>query len=151
LTLLKICLWAPPLPFAAVDNRRSLIYVGNLADALTRCVIHPAAADQVFLVRDGEDVSTPELVRRLAAALKRPARLFSVPPAHLKALAGLVGRGDMAARLLDTLAVDDRKIRRELGWSPPFTLAEGLARTAAWFLSGSETQRKRERSEPPWH
>jgi nucleoside-diphosphate-sugar epimerase len=151
LTLLKICRRAPPLPFAAVDNRRSLIYVGNLADAVARCVTHPAAAGQVFLVRDGEDVSTPELVRRIATALGRPARLFAMPPALLKTLAGLVGRGDMAARLLDTLAVDDRKIRRELGWSPPFTMAEGLARTASWFLSGRETQGNRERSERPWH
>lgn len=139
LTLLNVCRRAPPLPFAAVDNRRSLIYVGNLADAVARCVAHPAAAGQVFLVRDGEDVATPELVRRIAAALKRPARLFPVPPALLKALARLAGRGDMIARLLDTLAVDDRKIRRELGWSPPFTMAEGLARTASWFLSGNET------------
>lgn len=151
LALLKICRWAPPLPFAAVDNRRSLIYVGNLADAMARCVVHPAAAGQVFLVRDGEDVSTPDLMRRIAAALKRPARLFAVPPALLKALAGLAGCGDMAARLLDTLAVDDRRIRRELGWSPPFTMAEGLARTASWFLSGRETQGKKERSERPWH
>jgi len=139
LTLLNVCRRAPPLPFAAVDNRRSLIYVGNLADAVARCVAHPAAAGQVFLVRDGEDVSTPELVRRIAAALKRPARLFPVPPPLLRTLARLAGRGDMAARLLDTLAVDDRKIRRELGWSPPFTMAEGLARTASWFLSGNET------------
>jgi nucleoside-diphosphate-sugar epimerase len=151
LALLKICRLAPPLPFAGVDNRRSLIYVGNLADAMARCVVHPAAAGQVFLVRDGEDVSTPELMRRIAAALGRPARLFAVPTALLKAMARLAGRGDMAARLLDTLAVDDRKIRRELGWSPPFAMAEGLARTASWFLSGRETQGNKERSERLWH
>jgi nucleoside-diphosphate-sugar epimerase len=135
LSLLKLCRRAPPLPLGGIDNRRSLIYVGNLVDALVRCVGAPAAASRTFLVRDGEDVSTPELVRRIASALDRPARLFSVPPAVLRLMGQLTGRSETVARLLDTLAVDDRKIRRDLGWSPPFAMTEGLTRTGGWFLS----------------
>lgn len=120
-----------PLPLASIRNRRSLIYVGNLVDAIVRSLDHPAAAGQTFLVSDGEDISTPELVRRIARALGRPARLIAVPPALLRLGGALAGRKDDVARLLDDLVVDSSHISRILSWTPPYTLDQGLAETAA--------------------
>jgi nucleoside-diphosphate-sugar epimerase len=120
-----------PLPLGAVRNRRSVIYVGNLVDAIMRTLDHPAAAGQTFLLSDGEDVSTAELVRRIARALGRPARLIPVPPVLLRLGGALAGRSADVARLLDDLVVDGSHIRRTLGWTPPYTLDEGLAEIAA--------------------
>ena len=124
-----------PLPLAAIENRRSLVFVGNLVDAIVRCLDHPAAAGETFMVSDGEEVSTPDLVRRIGRAIGRPARLFPVPPALLSLGGTLLGRGDDVARLRDDLVVDRSKIRAFLGWSPVFTLDEGVAQTAAWYRS----------------
>jgi nucleoside-diphosphate-sugar epimerase len=137
LSLLRVCAKAPPLPLAMVANRRSLIHVGNLADAILRCLDHPEAAGRTFLVSDGETVSTPELVRRVAAALGRPARLFPVPPQLLRLAGRLTGKSSIIERLLDSLAVDDGEIRRRLDWKPPFSMSRGLQETAAWFTSHS--------------
>lgn len=122
-----------PLPLASVDNRRSLVYVGNLVDAIVRCIDEPAAAGETFLVDDGAPVSTPQLLRELGQALGRPARLWPLPPGLLSAAARLVGRADDAARLLGDLVVDSTHIRERLGWQPPFSRADGLAATARWF------------------
>jgi nucleoside-diphosphate-sugar epimerase len=122
-----------PLPLGAVRNRRSLIFVGNLVDAVVRTLDHPAAAGETFLLSDEEDLSTPELVRRVARALGKPARLVPVPPALLRLGGALAGRSDDIARLLDDLVVDRSKIRALLGWSPVFTLDEGLDQTAEWY------------------
>ncbi len=124
-----------PLPFASVRNRRSLIYVGNLVDALARCAEHPAARGP-FLVSDEETVSTPELVSRIARALGRPARLFPTPPALLRAAGMIAGRRDEIRRLTGNLAIDSSRARRLLDWRPPCTLDAGLAETARWFRSG---------------
>lgn len=126
-----------PLPLGSVRNARSLVYVGNLVDAVIRCVEHPAAAGETFLVDDGEPVSTPQLLREIGAALGRPARLFPIPPALLKAAAILVGRGEDAARLLGDLVVDDARLRRVLDWRPPYTRSEGLAQTVDWIRAVS--------------
>lgn len=122
-----------PMPLKKVSNRRSLIYVGNLVEAIIACIEHPAAAGKTFLVSDGEDVSTPELIRRIAHALGRPARLLPCPPALLHAGARLAGKQEEAERLLGSLVVDSSRIRRELGWKPPYTMEQGLAETARWF------------------
>jgi nucleoside-diphosphate-sugar epimerase len=135
LSLLKLCAKAPPLPLGGIANQRSMIYAGNLADAVTRCLAHPNTAGQTYLVRDGDDVSTSELIRRVSRALQRPARLFSVPAAMLRLAGGVVGQSAVVARLLGSLQIDDTKIRRELGWTPPFTMLQGLEKTAAWFSS----------------
>lgn len=119
-----------PLPLGAIDNRRSLVGVDNLAHLLLRCAIDPRAAGQLFLAADGDDVSTPDLVRHIAAALGRPARLFPVPVPLLQAAAFLAGRGAAAQRLAWSLQVDISKARKVLGWQPPYTLTEGLARSA---------------------
>lgn len=140
LALLRAVARGMPLPLGAINNQRSLIYVGNLADTIVRCLEHPAAAGKTFLVSDAETVSTTELIRRMAAALGRPARLLPVPPSLLHAAARLAkkfpkGRTAPALtrRLLDSLAIDSRAIRRDLDWSPPFTLNEGLRQTAQWY------------------
>ncbi len=133
LNMMKIITKGIPLPLASVANKRSLIYVGNLVDALTICAIHPAAAGQTYLVSDGEDVSTPDLIRRTAKALELPARLFPVPASFIRLAGKLSGKSSAVNRLTGSLTVDSTKIRRELGWKPPFTLDEGLAETARWF------------------
>lgn len=120
-----------PLPFGAVDNRRSLVALDNLVDFIIRCTEHPAAVNETFLVSDGEDLSTADLIRRLARAMGRRARLVPVPPSVLMALAPLVRRKDAAQRLLGSLQVDISKARRMLAWTPPITVDEGLRRAAA--------------------
>ena len=131
--MLKVLARGIPLPFASVHNRRSLIYVGNLADALLACATHPAAAGQTYLVSDGEDISTADLLRRLGAAMERPARLFPCPPALLHVAGRLSGRSAQIERLLGSLQIDSGKIRRELNWTPPYSLQQGLQATAEWY------------------
>jgi nucleoside-diphosphate-sugar epimerase len=128
-----------PLPLASVRNRRSLIGLGNLAALLRDCSVHPRAANEVFLAADGEDLSTPELLRRLSAALGTPVRLFRFPPALLLASASLLGKRAAARRLLGTLQVNSAKARTLLGWEPVATVDEGLERTAEYFLARGGT------------
>lgn len=121
-----------PLPLGLVTgNRRSLVALDNLVDLLIACTHHPAAANEVFLVSDGEDLSTASLLRRLGDAMGRPARLVPVPPALLHLGAGLLGKADMAQRLLGSLAVDIAHTRTTLDWTPPVGVDEGLRRTSA--------------------
>ena len=122
-----------PLPFGSVDNRRSLVFVGNLADALAVCCVHPAAAGRTFLICDGVDLSTRGLVEHLAIALGRPARLIPVPPALLRLAATLAGRSAQADRLLGSLRIDASTLRETLGWQPPFDPAQAFALTARWY------------------
>ncbi|NQV84230.1 MAG: SDR family oxidoreductase [Rhodospirillales bacterium] len=136
LSLLKLCRLAPPLPLAAIGNRRSLLFVGNLIDAVIVCLENPNAAGQTFFVRDGEDLSTSELIRRVGHALNKPVRLFPLPPAVLRLAGRITGKSQTVERLLGSLLVNDEKIRRQLGWTPPFNVVQGLDMMAAWFLSG---------------
>jgi nucleoside-diphosphate-sugar epimerase len=117
-----------PLPFASIENRRSLVYVGNLCDAVAACVESPAAPGKTFYVADGPAISTPELCRAIGRALGWPARLFPFPPVLLP-----------SARLTGSLEVDDTAIRAQLGWQPPFSLEEGLKATAEWYRSRNRT------------
>lgn len=126
-----------PLPFGATHNRRSLVALDNLVDLAVRCLTHPAAANQTFLVSDGEDLSTAELLRRTAAALGRPARLFPVPAQLLQTVAGVLGRADLARRLCGSLQVDISKTREMLGWAPPISVDDALARTARHYLANN--------------
>ncbi len=119
-----------PLPLGAIHNQRSLVSLDNLVDLLVTCLTHPAAANQTFLVSDGEDVSTTALLRRMGQALGRPARLIPVPVSWLKLASAGVGKPDVAQRLCGSLQVDIEKTRRLLGWTPPISLDEGLRRAA---------------------
>jgi nucleoside-diphosphate-sugar epimerase len=120
-----------PLPLASVRNRRSLLFLGNLVDAIVRTLDHPAAAGRTYNVTDLRDVSTPELISGIAAALGRRPRLWPCPVGLLRAAAALAGRSAELSRLVDDMAVDASSIRAELGWEPPFTLEQGLERSAA--------------------
>ncbi len=120
-----------PLPLGAVRNRRSLLYLGNFVDAIRACVEHPAAAGQTFLLDDGEPVSTPELIRALAHAMGRPARLLAVPVAALEFAGALLGKRAAVARLTGSLFVDSSAIRLRLAWTPPYTMRQGLDATVA--------------------
>lgn len=131
--MMKVVQRGIPLPLASVTNRRSLIYVGNLVDSLTTCAKHPAAAGKTYLVSDGEDISTPELIRRTARALGVPSRIFPFPLSLLNLAGAVTGKRAAINRLLGSLTVDSSSIRRELEWKPPFSMDEGLAETAAWF------------------
>jgi len=119
-----------PLPFASVHNRRSLIYLGNLVDALIACSTHPVAAGHTYLVCDGEEISTPDLLRQLGNAMGCPAHLLPFPPSWLRTLGKLSGKSDQVERLLSSLQVDSGKIRHDLNWVPPYTLQQGLQATA---------------------
>lgn len=148
LRLLRLVSSRVPLPLGGIENRRSLVYRGNLVALLERCAVHPAAAGEVFLAADGEDLSTAALIRRLAAALGTNARLLPAAPGLLRAI-GRIGdaidrlaplggvavpvRSTDVERLIGSLVVDARKAARLLGYTPPFALAEGLDATAGWY------------------
>lgn len=122
LALMRIIDRGWPLPLAAVSSRRSLVYVGNLCDAIAACLGNPRAARSTFFVTDGPAVPLPQLCRAIGRALDRPVRLFRFPPALIP-----------IARFRRSFEVDDAALRRELDWRPPFTLDEGLRATAAWY------------------
>lgn len=124
-----------PLPLGAIHNKRSLVALDNLVDLIITCIDHPAAANQVFLAGDGQDVSTTELLRGVGQAMGRPARLIPVPAGMLMFGAGLLGKKAVAQRLLGSLQVDISKARNLLGWEPPLSVEEGLRRC---FVSENE-------------
>lgn len=122
-----------PLPLGAIHNRRSLVALDNLVDLIATCTEHPAAANQTFLVSDGEDLSTSQLLRRMGGALGRPARLLPIPAWLLETGARLVGKRALAQRLCGSLQVDIGKTRELLNWSPPLGVDEALRRAAESF------------------
>ena len=126
-----------PLPLGAIHNQRSLVALDNLVDLILTCIDHPAAANQTFLVSDGEDLSTTQLLRRMGQAMGQPARLIPVPPALLKAGAALVGKPELAQRLCGSLQVDMSKTQQLLGWNPPISVDKGLRRAAEGFRRGA--------------
>ena len=122
-----------PLPLGAIHNQRSLVAIDNLVNLIVTCLTHPAAAGQTFLVSDGEDVSTTDLLRRLGQAMGCPARLIPVPASWLKLLAAMVGKNGMAQSLCGSLQIDIENTRQLLGWNPPLTLDQGLKKAAQGF------------------
>lgn len=140
LQLLNIIRQGIPLPLASIHNQRSLIYLGNLVDALARCVHDPRAAGRTYMVRDGEDLSTPELVRRLAVAMGSRVCLWSCPTSLLYWMGQVTGKREIIDRLVGSLQVNSSKIQTELDWDPPFTVDAGLAETAAWFRVRTTSQ-----------
>ncbi|WP_052063337.1 UDP-glucose 4-epimerase family protein [Nitrincola sp. A-D6] len=117
-----------PLPLGIINNKRSLVALDNLVDLIITCIDHPAAANQIFLAGDGQDVSTTELLRGVAAAMGKPSRLIPVPVKLLTLGAALLGKKAVADRLLGSLQVDISKARNVLGWEPPVSVEEGLRR-----------------------
>ena len=125
-SLIKLAGCGLPLPFKGINNRRSFLYVGNLVDVIVTCIQHPKAAGETFLLSDGQDVSTPDLIKMIARAMNKKAILFSLHPGILKALCRVAGKAEELEKLTGTLLVDSSKIRNLLGWKPPWTLEEGL-------------------------
>lgn len=131
--LIKLASLGLPLPFKNIRNQRSFLYLGNLIDAITLCITHPKAIGETFLVSDGEDISTPDLLRLIAAAKNKRLILFSLPPDFLNKLGALCRQNKTIEKLTGSLCVDSRKIQNLLGWKPPFTLEEGIAETVKSF------------------
>jgi nucleoside-diphosphate-sugar epimerase len=127
-SMIKLVAKGLPLPLGAVHNQRSLVALDNLVDLIITCIDHPAAANQVFLAGDGQDLSTTELLRGVALAMGRPSRLIPVPPFLLMLGATLLGKKAVAQRLLGSLQVDVAKARNLLEWEPPVSVEEGLKR-----------------------
>ena len=127
-TLIRLIDKGLPLPLGAVRNKRSLVALDNLVDLIIRCADHPAAANQVFLVSDGEDLSTTQLLRGVALAQDKAARLVPIPSSLLMLGAGVIGKKALAQRVLGCLQVDIAKTRNLLAWQPPLTLEDGLER-----------------------
>ncbi|AAY96279.1 SDR family oxidoreductase [Pseudomonas protegens] len=123
-----------PLPFGAIDNRRSLVALDNLVDLIVTCIDHPLAANQVFLVSDGEDLSTTELLKRMGGALGKPARLLAIPSGILSFSAALLAKKSISQRLCGSLQVDISKNRELLGWAPPLSVDKALDATAKYFI-----------------
>lgn len=127
-----------PLPFGAIDNRRSLVALGNLVDLIVTCVDHPAAANQTFLVSDGDDLSTTGLLRKMAQALGKSARLVPVPSVLLELAATVLGKRSLSQRLCGSLQVDIDKTRTLLGWAPPLSVENALALTARHYQKSTK-------------
>lgn len=123
-----------PLPLGSVSNRRSMIGLDNLVDLIIQCITDPRAAGQTFLASDGEDCSTPQLLRLIAASMGRSARLFPVPSALLRLLGQTIGKSAEMDRLLDSFVVDSSRVRELLGWKPKVDLEQGLEQMVrAWM------------------
>ena len=131
--LIKIACSGFPLPFNGINNRRSFIYLGNLVNAIIACATNPLASGQTFMVSDGQDISTPDLISVIASAMNKKPFLFSLPPWILKALCAIAGKGEELEKLTGTLLIDSSKIRTLLGWKPPFTFEQGIKETVDWY------------------
>ena len=134
-----------PLPLASVRNRRSLVYLGNLLDAIATCLASPRAAGKTYFVSDGEDVSTPALVRALGSALGAPARLVPCPVVLLELAAAVLGRRADIGKLTGSLQVDTSRIQQDLGWRAPYSFLGGLQDTARWCLQRAVAEKRAER------
>ena len=122
-----------PLPFASIKNLRSLIGISNLVDVIIKCISHPAAAGKTYLVCDDEDVSTPELIRKIAYAFGIKPILISFPVSIIKLGGKLIGRSDKVERLIDTLVIDSSTLREDLCWHQPLSMQDELDAVAAWY------------------
>lgn len=122
-----------PIPLKSIDNQRSFIYLDNLCDAIICCVTHPFAAGKTFLVSDGQDISTPDLIRMISSAMNKKPFLFSLHVNILKGLCKIAGKSEELGKITGSLFVDSSKIRDLLGWNPPFTLEEGIKETVKQY------------------
>jgi len=127
--LIKLCALKLPLPFGAIYNKRSMIYIENLIDFIILCTTHPQAANETFLISDDEDVSTTTLVRAIRKSLGNPGLLIPIPQSWLVFLLSLVGKKTLATRICGNLQVDISKAKNLLGWKPPYTFEQGIQRT----------------------
>ena len=141
LSMMKFTYYGLPLPVRRVQNLRSLVYLENLVDAISVCIEHPNAAGETYLVSDGSDISTEDLANSLYVGFDNPSRLIPCPKGFLVLGEKLLRRPGMAGKLVGSLIVDSSKIRSELGWDPPYTVAEGLSETVKWYKGKGSTGR----------
>ncbi len=134
LRLMKWVVMGLPMPFGSIRNRRSMIYLGSLTDAIVSAIDCPASAGETFLISDGQDLSTPQLIRILAAQMGKKQFLLPCPPAFLRTLGRIAGKSKEIDRLTGSLFIDCSKIRRVLDWKPPFSVEEGLRETVRWYI-----------------
>jgi UDP-4-keto-D-QuiNAc 4-reductase len=135
LRLMRLVDRGAPLPLGLIKNRRSMVGLGNLVAMIVVCIRNPRAAGETFLVSDGEDLSTPQLVRKIAASLDRRCVLVPVPQFLLQIAAQILGKREVAGRLVDSLQVETAKAKTLLGWKPPFSFDAELIRTCEWYRS----------------
>ena len=128
-----------PLPFGAVDNRRSMISVWNLCDLIRTLIETPNAKSATWMASDGFDLSTPELIRRLAAAMGRRARLVPISPRVLRSVGRLTRYDSQIEKLCDSLQADILATQKNLNWTPPLTIDDGIERTIDWYLTSVRT------------
>jgi nucleoside-diphosphate-sugar epimerase len=140
-SLLKVVNKKIPLPLASVKANRSLIYVGNLVDAIIVCASSPNAGGHTYLVSDGDAVSMPQLIKKIALALNKPSFVLPIPLSIMRYLAKAFGKTSSLDRLTQSLVIDSSKIRQDLDWKPPFTMYEGLKETADWYLESLQNPR----------
>jgi nucleoside-diphosphate-sugar epimerase len=134
LRLLDLVYKQIPLPFAKINNLRSFVALDSLIDLIICCIDHPKAGGKTFLVSDGEDLSTLDLIRKLSKFMNKSPRLFRVPQLIIKLIGRLVGKSLEVKRLLGSLRVDNSYTREILGWSPALSLDESLEKTVRWYL-----------------
>ncbi len=133
--LLKLVNSHLPLPLGSIDNQRSFLYIENLIDAIITCLDHPNAKNQIFLLSDGQNISTPTLIRHLAYFLNTRSILLPIPVSVLRLLGKITGKSSALDRLLESLVVSTDKITTTLNWQPPYSIEQGLAATAKWYKS----------------
>jgi nucleoside-diphosphate-sugar epimerase len=138
LKLMNLVYAGIPMPLGEISNRRSFIGLKNLVDAVCLCIEHEKAGNQTFLVSDGEDLSTSQLITTIAVAMGRPCRLFAMPDKFVRTGLSLLGRKNVYGQLWGTLQVDSSKIRSRLGWHPPVPMDRGIAETAHWYLNNRQ-------------
>jgi nucleoside-diphosphate-sugar epimerase len=126
--LIKLINSRVPLPFGSVKNKRSLIGIDNLVDVIIKCIEHPNAIGQTFLLSDGKNLSTPELIQLIASAIGQPVKLFSLPLIFLKFFSFILGKKKEINRLTESLEVDDSYTKEILNWTPPVSVEEGIRR-----------------------
>jgi len=134
LTLMSLISKGIPLPFARVNNKRSFLYVGNLVEFIKVCMTHRAARNNIFLISDGEDLSTPSLIVKISKAFGRAAILLPVPVSLMVFCAAVLGKRAITTRLCSSLQVDLQKNSNLLDWKPPFSADQGIESTAKAFL-----------------
>jgi len=133
LSLLRACANSRPLPLGGINNRRSLLYVGNLVSAIEAVLEHPGPVSGTYLMSDGDDLSTPALARGIGDALGKPSKVFGFPVGLLRIAATCLGKSAAIDRLTGSLQVDSGKFRETFAWKPPYTVADGLQATADWY------------------
>lgn len=135
LRLLNLVERGIPLPLKSINNQRSMIYLGNLVEIIKTCLMHPKAAGETFLVSDGEDVSTANLIQLIAEVMEKKARLMPFPKTFLTIIGKVTGKMGEIERLTSSLCVDSNKIKNTLNWEPPFSLKEGIQETVNWYMA----------------